>query len=229
MKTMKVLAAVVLSAICCGLSAQEKEKIYRPADFSKVDVSTKIKARLVASSENKVVVQGDKVDQIVVKEEKGKLSVRFKSTKGIGQEMYPVTIYYRSSPVSLNASGDSEITAEQVIKGSTVRIDASKGAFVRAAVSADTLKASIAAGGQIQVNGDGKLVDVGIKTGGQFNGYEFVADDAEANVTAGGTVYIYATENIKARVGMGGKVYCKGGAKMDGRTTMGGTIITVDD
>ena len=91
------------------------------------------------------------------------------------------------------------------------------------------MRASIAAGGQIQAQGDVKALDVSIKTGGQFNGYELVADDAEVNITAGGTAYVYATKNTKARVGMGGKVYCKGPAKVDGRTTMGGTVIMAED
>lgn len=227
MKTWKLWALTALAFSCTALSAQEK--IYRPTGFSGVDVSTKIKARLIASDENKVVVTGDKIDNIVVKEDKGRLVIRFKSTKGIGADPAPVAIYYKSPLTYIGASGDSEIEAESVLKGGNIRIDAGKGAFVKASVTADTLRASIAAGGQIQTQGDVKALDVSIKTGGQFNGYELVADDAEVNITAGGTAYVYATKNTKARVGMGGKVYCKGPAKVDGRTTMGGTVIMAED
>ena len=139
------------------------------------------------------------------------------------------TVYYAAPLTYLGASGESEILAQDVLKGGNIRIDASKGAFVQANVTADTLRASIAAGGQIQSGGDVTLVDVSIKTGGQFNGYELVADHAEATITAGGTAYIYATQTTKARVGMGGKVYCKGPAKVDGRTTMGGTVIMAEE
>ena len=228
MKTMKLLAAFALCAAFCG-TVRAQEKVYRFAGFSAVDVQTKIKARLVASDENRVVVEGDKIDNVVVKEDKGKLVIRFKSTKGIGSDPAAATVYYSSALTYIGASGDSEITAENVLKGGNIRIDAGKGAFVKANVSADTLHASIAAGGQIQAGGDVTLVEVNIKTGGQFNGYELVADDAQATITAGGTAYIYATKNTKARVGMGGKVYCKGPAKVDGRTTMGGTVIMADE
>ena len=225
---MKLWASIVLSVVfCASLGAQEK--VYRFSGFSAVDVQTKIKARLVASNENKVVVQGENIDHVLAKEDKGRLVVRFKSTKGIGADPVAVCVYYNSPLTYIGASGDSEITAENVLEGGNIRIDAGKGAFVHANVSADTLRASIAAGGQIQTAGDVKMVEVSIKTGGQFNGYELVADDALATITAGGTAYVYALKTIKARVGMGGKVFCKGAANVDSRTTMGGSVIVVED
>lgn len=228
MKT-TTLWAIVLLMLAGGLSLYGQEKTYRFDGFSAVDIQTKIKARLVAAAENKVVVEGAQVDHIVAKEEKGRLIVRFKSTKGIGADPVPVTVYYNAPLTYLGASGDSEITAENVLEGNKVRIDAGKGAFVRANVSVDTLYIGIAAGGQIQAGGDAKKAEVSIKTGGQFNGYELIADDAQATITAGGTAYIYALKHIKARVGMGGKVFCKGAASLDSRTTMGGSVIKVED
>lgn len=228
MKTGKVLALAALSLVG-GLSLQAQEKTYKLLDFSQVDVQTKIKARLVASNESRVVVEGSQIDNIVVKQENDRVVIRFKSTKAIGSDPVPATVYYAAPLTYLGASGESEILAQDVLKGGNIRIDASKGAFVQANVTADTLRASIAAGGQIQSGGDVTLVDVSIKTGGQFNGYELVADHAEATITAGGTAYIYATQTTKARVGMGGKVYCKGPAKVDGRTTMGGTVIMAEE
>lgn len=228
MKTTKQWALALLALAGC-LSLHAQEKTYRFDGFSAVDIQTKIKARLVAAAENKVVVEGQQVDHIVAKEEKGRLIIRFKSTKGIGADPAPVTVYYNAPLTYLGASGESEITAENVLEGNKLRIDAGKGAFVRANVSADTLLIGIAAGGQIQTGGDVKKVEVSIKTGGQFNGYELIADDAQATITAGGTAYIYALKHIKARVGMGGKVFCKGAASVDSRTTMGGSVVVVED
>ena len=94
---------------------------------------------------------------------------------------------------------------------------------------ADTVRASIAAGGQIQLRGDGRQLSVGIKTGGQFSGYDFDADNAQVNITAGGTADVNASEKIIARVSMGGTVRYKGTAKLDGKTTMGGSIIQTED
>ena len=211
-----------------GLSLQAQEKTYKLSDFSQVDVQTKIKARLVASNESRVVVEGSQIDNIVVKQENDRVVIRVKSTKAIGSDPVPATVYYAAPLTYLGASGESEILAQDVLKGGNIRIDASKGAFVQANVTADTLRASIAAGGQIQSGGDVTLVDVSIKTGGQFNGYELVADHAEATITAGGTAYLCHPDDQSAGW-HGGKVYCKGPAKVDGRTTMGGTVIAAEE
>ena len=167
MKTGKVLALAALSLVG-GLSLQAQEKTYKLSDFSQVDVQTKIKARLVASNESRVVVEGSQIDNIVVKQENDRVVIRFKSTKAIGSDPVPATVYYAAPLTYLGASGESEILAQDVLKGGNIRIDAGKGAFVQANVTADTLRASIAAGGQIQAGGDVTLVDVSVKTGGQL-------------------------------------------------------------
>lgn len=225
MRLAAALAVVMFSPV--WVCAQEM--IYRPDDFSRVDVSNKIKARLVPGKENKVEITGDDVHNVVVKNVKGRLTLRLKTTKSLGSKEYGAVVYYAKMPSYFDASQGGEIVCDSLIRGSKVEIDAGTGGFVLVTAVADTVRASIAAGGQIQLRGDGRQLSVGIKTGGQFSGYDFDADNAQVNITAGGTADVNASEKIIARVSMGGTVRYKGTAKLDGKTTMGGSIIQTED
>lgn len=162
MRLAAALAVVMFSPV--WVCAQEM--IYRPDDFSRVDVSNKIKARLVPGKENKVEITGDDVHNVVVKSQR-QAHPRLKTTKSLGSKEYGAVVYYAKMPSYFDASQGGEIVCDSLIRGSKVEIDAGTGGFVLVTAVADTVRASIAAGGQIQLRGDGRQLSVGIKTGGR--------------------------------------------------------------
>ena len=216
---------LVLLAFILGLHTNAQDTIEKNiGEFSTVKVYDLINLKMIKSDENKVVIAGDNKNDVQVINKNGKLKIRMKLEESYDGNDIVVKLYYTSVDV-IDANEGANVVVNEPIEQFEIDLKAQEGAEIIAKVKTTYANFRAVTGGIINVSGSSKNQDISIYTGGIFNGKEFITEQTEINVNAGGEAYINASEGVEVRIKAGGNVYIYGEPKqIDESKVLGGKV-----
>lgn len=216
---------LVLLAFILGLHTNAQDTIEKNiGEFSTVKVYDLINLKMIKSDENKVVIAGDNKNDVQVINKNGKLKIRMKLEESYDGNDIVVKLYYTSVDV-IDANEGANVVVNEPIEQFEIDLKAQEGAEIIAKVKTTYANLRAVTGGIINVSGSSKNQDISIYTGGIFNGKEFITEQTEINVNAGGEAYINASEGVEVRIKAGGNVYIYGEPKqIDESKVLGGKV-----
>lgn len=200
-------------------------------NFSKISVSSGIKAVLVKGTKNQITIEADDVelDKIETEVSGEKLRVKIEESwwkfNWGKKRKVSVVITYTSELSGISASAGSNITSDNIISGNNLDINSSSGANLKLEIDAASVDASASSGAQLNLSGKAAKLDVDVSSGAGFNGYDLVSDDVEADASSGANARVWASNKIKANASSGGNISYKGspGSK-DVNKSSGGSV-----
>lgn len=219
MKKVVVVAFAIVSQITF---AQVTKKI---GDFNQLKVYDKLKVELIESSENKVVISGNRENEVEVVNKNGELKLRMPFPKLLSGEDISIKLYFKSID-GITASEGSYISSDAVFKQTILDLSAKEGSEIY--LELDTQKANIKAvtGGTIELIGKAINQDVSIMSGGSLRSKGLKTSQTTITVSAGGNAEINASVLVDAKVKAGGSIFIYGKPKqINQQTILGGTII----
>lgn len=223
MRTILLLLAITFSL---NISAQEITQDV--GDFSELKVFDLVFVRLIQADENKVIVRGDRANDIKIINDDGVLKVRMHTDKRFRGEDTYVEVYAKNIDV-IDANEGTRVTANEIIKQDKIELRVQEGGQIKAAIQVDYAKMKAVTGGIIEVNGFAKIQEITINTGGIFEGKELKTKDTKVRITAAGDAEIFATDKVDARVTAGGDIYIYGNpSKIKKKRLAGGSINIVE-
>jgi hypothetical protein len=193
-------------------------------DFDEVKVFDKLNVKLIASTENKIVITGNRENEVEVVTKNGELKLRMPFPQLLAGEDISIELYYINLE-GIEASEGSHVSSDATFKQTQININAKSGAEI--SVDLDVAKASIRAvsGGIINLSGIAINQDVTITSGGILNAEELHTSQTSVTVSAGGSADVYATLLVDAKVNAGGSINIYGKPKhINQKTVIGGTI-----
>ena len=193
-------------------------------DFDEVKVFDKLNVKLIASTENKIVITGNRENEVEVVTKNGELKLRMPFPQLLAGEDISIELYYKNIE-SIEASEGSHVSSDAPFKQTQININAKSGAEI--SLDLDVAKASIRAvsGGIIKLSGNAINQDVTIASGGILNAEELHTSQTSVTVSAGGSADVYATLLVDAKVNAGGSIVIYGKPKhINQKTVIGGTI-----
>ena len=193
-------------------------------DFDEVKVFDKLNVKLIASTENKIIITGNRENEVEVVTKNGELKLRMPFPQLLAGEDISIELYYINLE-GIEASEGSHVSSDSVFKQTQININAKSGANIN--VNLDVAKASIRAvsGGIINLSGNAINQDVTIASGGILNAEELHTSQTSVTVSAGGSADVYATLLVDAKVNAGGAITIYGKPKhINQKTVIGGTI-----
>jgi len=128
-------------------------------DFNKVSSFDKIDVLLIKSNENKVILNGKEAETVEIINKNGELKIRMPLTKMFSGEDISVTVYFKKI-VAVQANEGSRIASEDKIISSEFEIIAKEGSEIKLKLEADILKARVANGSKINLEGKANKQDV---------------------------------------------------------------------
>jgi hypothetical protein len=167
---------------------------------------------MIKSDENKVVIAGDNKEDVQIINKNGKLKIRMNLEESYDGNDIVVKLYYTSVDV-IDANEGANVVVNELIEQFEVDLKAQEGAEITAKVKTTYTNFRAVTGGIINVSGSSKNQDISIYTGGIFNGKEFITEQTEISLNAGGEAYINASESVDVRIKAGGNVYIYGEPK----------------
>lgn len=219
---MKKTITLALLLLLSKLTAQTKEV----GQFFDVKVFDGISAKLIKSTENKVVISGDDADKVSVVNKNGTLKIRMQIDKIFSGHKTFVEVHYSGRLDVIDANENALIESAETVKQTNVELKTQEGGEIKLSLDVQKLTVKAVTGGKLELKGFAKTQEVTINTGGHYEADILKTEQTIANVNAGGAAFINASEYVEAKVKAGGSIYIYGNPKViDKQTFLGGKIV----
>ncbi|QOG03151.1 head GIN domain-containing protein [Flavobacterium sp. MDT1-60] len=193
-------------------------------DFDTVKVFDKLHVKLVASSDNKVVIKGARESEVEVVNKKGILKLRMPFPKLLSGDDLDITLYYKNIEL-IDVNEGAFVSSKEAIKATAFKVSAQEGGKINVDLDVDKLKVSSVSGGEITLTGKASNQDASLGAGGFLLASKLVTSQTTVSVSAGGKADVNASTLVEAKVSAGGSIYIYGKPKqINQKTVFGGKI-----
>lgn len=197
-------------------------------EFSEIKVYDLIEVNLIKSDENRILIKGEKVDDIKFVNKDGTLKLRMQLEKKFQGEHTLIEVYYTDLDIIDGNEGAKIVFNETVIKDKLV-LKTQEGAQIKIGMEVDDVEIRAVTGGIIEAAGIAKNQVIVINTGGVFEGRELKTSTTSVKISAGGEALLSASERVDINVRAGGDVYVYGNPKEVNKNTLAGGRIYIKD
>jgi hypothetical protein len=193
-------------------------------DFNYVKVFDKLNVKLIQSSENKVVITGNRENEVEVVNKNGELKIRMPFLKILSGDDIMIQLYFKNLD-AIQANEGSYISSDQPFTQTIIDINASEDAEINLNLDVDKANLRAVTGGILVLSGKASNQNVTISSGGIYNGNELYTSQTTITVSTGGQAAVFATLLVDAKVIAGGTINIYGKPKqINQKTILGGTI-----
>jgi hypothetical protein len=219
---MKKVLLVLLALFAQTTFAQVNKDL---GEFSDVKVYDRLTVTLISSTENKIVITGNREGEVEIVNNNGELKLRMPFPKLLSGEDISIKLYFKNIE-SIAASEGSYVSSDANFKQTIMDLDAREGAEININLDVEKVNVKAVTGGIIELSGKALNQDVKLMTGGILKSKELHSSQTTINVSAGGNAEIYATTLVDAKVRAGGSIFIYGKPKQINKETLfGGSII----
>ncbi|UQD55579.1 head GIN domain-containing protein [Flavobacterium sp. K5-23] len=219
---MKKIMILALAFVTQVTFAQVTKNI---GDFNQVKVYDKLNVKLISSSENKVIITGEREDEVEFVNKNGELKIRMPFPKLLSGTDISIKLYYKNIE-SISASEGSLVSSEDVFKQTIMDLNSREGSEINLQLDVQKVNVKAVTGGKVVLSGKAINQDVVIMSGGVLESRDLHSSQTTITVSAGGNAEIYATTLVDAKVKAGGFIYVYGNPKqINKETLLGGKII----
>jgi len=193
-------------------------------DFDSVKVFDKLNVKLIPSPENKIIITGNRENEVEVVNKNGELKLRMPFPKLLSGDDIIIKLYYKKIE-TIEANEGTYVSNDHTFKQTSIDLDASEGAEINLDLDVEKVNIRAVTGGIIELSGNATNQDVIVASGGIYNGKELHTSQTSITVSAGGQAEVYATLLADAKVKAGGSIAIYGKPKqINQKTILGGTI-----
>ncbi|MEN9910003.1 MAG: hypothetical protein RLZZ540_3162 [Bacteroidota bacterium] len=218
---MKKVFLVAIAIVSQATFAQVTKKL---GDFNALKVFDKLSVKLIASTENKVVISGTREKEVEVVNNNGELKLRMPFPKLLSGDAISIKLYYKNID-DITANEGSSISSDAVFKQTIFDLNAKEGARINLKVDAQKVNVKAVTGGIIELSGEAVNQDVIIMSGGVLKSKNLLTSQTTVSLSAGGNAEINASTLVDAKVKAGGTVSIYGKPKqINQETILGGKI-----
>ena len=218
MKNVLVIAIVLLAQVTFAQVTRDL------GDFDSVKVFDKLNVKLIPSTENKIIITGNRENEVEVLNKNGELKLRMPFPKLLSGDDIVIKLYFKKIE-TIEANEGSYVSSDKTFKQTSIDLDASEGAEINVDIDVEKANVRAVTGGIIELSGNATNQNVIIASGGVFKGKELHTSQTSITVSAGGQAEVYATLLVDAKVKAGGSIDIYGKPKqINQKTILGGTI-----
>lgn len=193
-------------------------------DFNTVKVFDKLNVKLIPSNENKIVITGNRENEVETVNKNGELKLRMPFPKLLSGDDIVIKLYFKTLE-DIQANEGSYVSCDQTFKQTILDINASEGSEINLDLDVDKANVRAVTGGIIELSGNANNQNCTIASGGIYKGNELHTTQTTIAVSAGGQAEVFATLLVDAKVTAGGSIDIYGKPKqINQKTVLGGTI-----
>ncbi|AXG73670.1 DUF2807 domain-containing protein [Flavobacterium arcticum] len=221
MKKVIVILFIIISQFA---NAQVTKNL---GDFTTVKVFDQINVTLVKSDVNKIVIKGNRADEVTLVTKNDVLKIKMNFTKLLAGEDIEATLYYNGTIQAIEANEGSFVGSADTFKAIAFDVNAKEGATIKVILDVQSLESKTTSGGILELYGKCDYHDAKVNSGGILNGEELITKQTKISVSAGGEVEIYATDFVDAKVRAGGTIDVYGNPSQVNKKTFAGGDISI--
>lgn len=222
----KILVGILFLAVA-NISAQN-DIVINLESFDELKVYNGLKVNLIKSEEHKLIISGDKADQVTVRNKKGKLKIALDIVSSFSSNNPTIDLYYNTNISVLDANQGAIISSKEVFKQAQLKVSSQEGGYIKLVLDVDYLKAKAVTGGNIQLKGFAKSQNVNLVTGSKYEARKLKSEQAVLYVSTGSSATVSASEILDGKAKLGGKIdFYDRPKSVTTAESMGGKIVNV--
>ena len=221
MKNTILVLVLFISTLLIGQNPLDK----KVGDFSEVKVYDRIEVNLIKSDENMVVITGEDVEDVEIINKDGKLKIRMDIDKVFNGVKTFVEVHYTTLEI-IDGNEGAFINSNELIEQDNISIKVQEGARVKVGLDVDKVEIRAVTGGIVETRGRANSQEITINTGGVYKGKSFETKNTRVSIKAAGEAEVNASDFVDANVRAGGDVFIYGNPNtVKENTLFGGRIV----
>lgn len=181
--------------------------------FRQLDVTDKINVKIVPSTIDKIIIEGELANQMELTQVNDELRLKMTGSYVLQGEKVFATLYSTKVSSIIARKGAQVNNADSILKLDSIYLSANEGANIDLVIQATEVKAWATTGGTINLAGTGNLQNINVALGGGYLAKDLVTQEAVARVSAGGKIQINVSKRIDVQTRAGGIVDVYGNPK----------------
>ena len=208
----KYISLLVFALITCSAIAQQTI-VTELESFTEIKAFDRIHTILVKSKENKVVITGDNKADVTIANKGGLLKIRMEFENQMDGGNVTAHVYHTETLTLIDANENAEITSEDTISGSEVKLAAQEGGKITLEIDIDDLYVKSTSGAVVTLSGKAIMQEAVANAGGKVLNEKLNTTETKVTVNAGGSASVNASDKMEAKVRAGGSIYVYGNPK----------------
>jgi hypothetical protein len=205
MKRFIIIFTVFLSASILAQKPIEKTI----GDFNELKVYDLIEVEFVKANENKVIITGKNVDDVLVNNKNGTLKIKMNFGRAFDGRENKVVLHYTVLDI-IDANEGANIHSKDLIKQFEIDLRAQEGGKISVPLDVTYANIKSVSGGQITTTGTATNQKVSLSTGGVYKGEFLLTEKTEIDIKAAGEAHVKASKLADIKIKAGGNVVIYG-------------------
>lgn len=205
-----------------SMVAQQKE--IPLIEFQSLKIFDRINVELVPSDTNKLIIEGEQIEDVEVVQKDKELKIRMRFGKILqGEGIVAVLYYQKINEIEVNEGAN--LSSNKVVKSSNLKISNKEGSEVILQIDTDRLVARVGSGATLTLKGTAKFNEIVVNAGAIFEGKQLETEQTNVTCNAGGEAIVFVTKLLEAKTRLGGSIEVFGNPKsIKEDTSLGGDI-----
>ncbi|MDZ7612512.1 MAG: head GIN domain-containing protein [Flavobacteriaceae bacterium] len=198
-----MLKKIIFSALLLGQSMMAQNTITSNlGDFNEIKVYRGITVNLIKSGEQKIVIEGEKSSDVVVKNINGVLKITMAIIQTFSAKDVSVTVYYKNLDI-LDSNEGSILTSKEIINQDKLTVKSQEGGQIDLTVKVKNLDAKCISGGVVKLKGSADSLNVIANSGGIFSGDNLLTERANISSSTGAQCTVNVSKYLDADAKIG--------------------------
>lgn len=181
--------------------------------FRQLDVTDKINVKIIPSTTDKIVIEGELANQLELTQVNDELRLKMTGSYILQGDKVSATLYSSKVSSIIARKGAQVNNANTELKLDSIYLSANEGAGINLSIRANEVKAWITTGGTITLQGESTKQDINVALGGGYLATDLISLEAIARVSAGGKIQVNVSKSIDVQTRAGGLVDVYGNPK----------------
>ncbi len=179
-------------------------------DFNVLKTYRGLHIKLVKSKDNKIVIEGEKAEEVIVKNTNGVLKITMTVLETFAADQARVTIFFNNNIDVIDVNEGSFVTSNETFKQEKIELKSQEAGKIELELKTNYLDVKVVSGGEIILKGSSKNQNVKTNTGGFYKAKELKTEYSNITASTGATATVNASKMVDANANLGATITVKG-------------------
>ncbi|TNJ47080.1 DUF2807 domain-containing protein [Tamlana fucoidanivorans] len=220
----------IITLVCLSIKSTAQDAIQKAVgEFSELKVYDLIQLQLVPADDNRIVIQGENKNSVIVTNKNGKLKVKMNIEKAFNGSETKVVLYYSKLDI-IDVNEGAQVTSDYTIKQFDLILKAQEGGIIDVPFETTYTEIKAVTGGIVYAKGLAKNQRITLLTGGSYMGEHLVTENTEVSISAAGEAHVNGSKLVDVKIRAGGDVFIYGNPEtITENTALGGRVKRINE
>ncbi|NOQ92259.1 MAG: DUF2807 domain-containing protein [Flavobacteriaceae bacterium] len=179
-------------------------------DFNVLKTYRGLHIKLVKSKDQKIVIEGEKSEEVIVKNTNGVLKITMTVLETFSADEARVTVYFNNNIDIIDVNEGSFVSSNEIFKQEKIELKSQEAGKIDIELKTNYLDVKVVSGGEIILKGFTKNQNVKANTGGFYKAKALETEYTNVTASTGATATVYASKLVDANANLGATITVKG-------------------